>query len=632
MTKASRLTNDDIYLYNEGTHYRLYDKLGAHIQEVDGVSGTYFAVWAPNAAEVQVMGDWNGWDRQSQPLSPRASSGIWEGFLPGVGQGNHYKYAIRSHHGDYRVEKADPCGFHHETPPHTASIVWGLDYAWQDGAWMADRWRRNALDAPISIYEVHLGSFMRIPEQGNRSLSYRELTPHLIRHVLRGGFTHVELLPVMEHPFAGSWGYQVTGYFAPTSRFGTPQDFMYMVDQLHQAGIGVILDWVPAHFPNDQHGLAYFDGTHLYEHADPRLGFHPDWKSCIFNYSRNEVRSFLISSALFWLDAYHADGIRVDGVASMLYRDYSRKSGEWIPNAHGGRENLEAVSLLKDLNSAVYRLFPDTQTIAEESTAWPAVSRPTYLGGLGFGLKWDMGFMHDTLGYLAHEPVHRKYHHNELTFRAIYAFHENFVLPLSHDEVVHGKGSLICKMPGDEWQRFANLRLLLSYMFAQSGKKLLFMGGEFGQVAEWNHDSSVDWHVLQYPLHGGLLSLVSDLNRVYREQPALHRLDVQPSGFEWIAGNDSEQSVLSFLRMAEGAAPICAVINFTPVPRLAYRVGLPRSGEWRELINSDSAAYGGSGMGNLGRVEATATPCHGRPYSAELTLPPLAALFLRASD
>ncbi len=631
MTGNSRLTNDDLYLYNEGTHYRLYDKLGAHLQTQDGKAGTYFAVWAPNAAEVNVMGGWNGWNRESHRLSARGSSGVWEGFFEGVGQGEHYKYFVRSHHHGYSVEKADPCGFHHETPPRTASIVWGLDYDWKDAAWMAERARRNALDAPISIYEVHLGSFMRKPDEGNRMLSYRELAPKLIEHVQRTGFTHVEFLPVMEHPFMGSWGYQVTGYFAPTSRFGTPQELMYLVEQLHLAGIGVILDWVPAHFPNDQHGLAYFDGTHLYEHADPRLGFHPDWKSCIFNYGRHEVRSFLISSALFWLDAYHIDGLRVDGVASMLYRDYSRKAGEWIPNEHGGRENLEAVSLLKDLNSAVYRLHPDTQTIAEESTAWPMVSRPTYIGGLGFGLKWDMGFMHDTLRYLQHEPVHRKFHHNELTFRSVYAFHENFVLPLSHDEVVHGKGSLIGKMPGDEWQRFANLRLLYAYMFAQSGKKLLFMGGEFGQVGEWNHDQSLDWHVLSYPLHDGLMKLVKDLNDAYRREPAMHRLDVEPAGFEWIAGNDSEQSVFAFMRVAPNTEPVVIVANFTPVPRHRYRVGLPSGGEWAELVNTDAAAYGGSGMGNMGRVFAAAEPWHGRAHSAELTLPPLAAVYLRAA-
>jgi 1,4-alpha-glucan branching enzyme len=632
VTKASRLTNDDLYLYNEGTHYRLYDKLGAHLQVLDGKPGTYFAVWAPNAAEVTVIGDWNGWNRQADRLSPRGSSGIWEGFLEGVGQGAHYKYFIKSHHAGYSVEKADPCGFHHETPPRTASIVWPLEYAWRDGAWMSTRAHRNSLQSPMSIYEMHLASWMHMPEDHDRMLSYRELAPRLIAHLERTGFTHVEFMPVMEHPFMGSWGYQVTGYFAPTSRFGTPQDFMSLVDDLHRAGYGVILDWVPAHFPNDLHGLAYFDGTHLYEHADERLGFHPDWKSCIFNYGRNEVRSFLISSALFWLDAYHVDGLRVDGVASMLYRDYSRKADEWIPNQFGGRENLEAVSLFKDLNSAVYRMHPDTQTIAEESTAWPMVSRPTYLGGLGFGLKWDMGFMHDTLSYLSHQPVHRKFHHNELTFRSVYAFQENFVLPLSHDEVVHGKGSLIGKMPGDEWQRFANLRLLFAYMYAQPGKKLIFMGGEFGQIGEWNHDRSLDWHVLQYPLHAGVLNLVRDLNHAYRNEPALYRYDVDPRGFEWIAGNDSEQSVISFLRKADGAPPVVIVVNFTPVPRWKYRVGVPLPGEYTELINSDVAAYGGSNLGNLGRVHAQDDPCHGRPFSVELTLPPLAAVFLKASQ
>jgi 1,4-alpha-glucan branching enzyme len=629
MTWASRLTNDDLYLFNEGTFYRLYDKLGAHPAAVGDTAGSYFAVWAPNAQDVHVMGQWNGWNRLGERLHPRGSSGIWEGFVPGVGRGDHYKYFIRSNVAGYAVEKADPVGYHHETPPRTASIVWPLDYAWNDGPWMHDRGQRNALHAPMSIYELHLGSWMRVPEDRNRSLSYREIAPRLCEYVTRLGFTHVELMPVMEHPFAGSWGYQVTGYFAPTSRFGTPQDFMYLVDQLHQAGIGVILDWVPAHFPNDQHGLSFFDGTHLYEHADPRLGYHPDWNSCIFNYGRNEVRSFLISSALFWLDRYHVDGLRVDGVASMLYRDYSRKAGEWIPNVHGGRENLEAVSLLKDLNAAVYRLHPDTQTTAEESTAWPGVSRPTYVGGLGFGLKWDLGFMHDTLGYFEHDPVHRKYHHNELTFRMVYAFHENFVLPLSHDEVVHGKGSLLGKMPGDEWQRFANLRLLYAYMFAQPGKKLLFMGGEFAQSGEWDHDRSLDWHLTQYAFHKGVSRLLSDLNRVYRREPALHVHDVDWTGFQWIAGNDSEQSVLSFLRLSQGAATVCAVFNFTPVVRYGYRVGVPYGGEWFELINSDANHYGGSGVGNMGRVLATEQPCHGRPFSIELALPPLAAVLLR---
>jgi 1,4-alpha-glucan branching enzyme len=630
VTSATRLTSYDLHLYNEGTLHRLYDKLGAHLCQVGGVAGTYFAVWAPNAQRVSVVGDWNGWDTESQPLRARESSGIWEGFLPHVKQGDHYKYHIRSHHNGYHVNKADPCGFHHETPPHTASIVWPLEYTWNDDAWMRTRHERNNLRSPISIYEVHIGSFMRVVEEHNRSLSYRELAHELADYVERTGFTHVEFLPVMEHPFRGSWGYQVTGYFAPSSRFGTPQDFMYLVDVLHQRGIGVILDWVPAHFPSDEHGLGYFDGTHLYEHADPRLGFHPDWKSCIFNYGRNEVRSFLISSALFWLDKYHIDGLRVDGVASMLYRDYSRKAGEWIPNEYGGRENLEAVSLLRDMNSAVYGNFPDVQTIAEESTAWPLVSRPTYVGGLGFGFKWDMGFMHDTLHYLALAPIHRKFHHNELTFRSVYAFQENFVLPLSHDEVVHGKGSLLGKMPGDEWQRFANLRLLFAYMFAQPGKKLLFMGGEIGQSSEWNHDSSVAWHLLQHGLHAGVQRLVTDLNRLYRAEPALHVFDSEPRGFEWIAGNDIEQSVFAFMRLgAKATPPVIVVCNFTPVPRYGYRVGVPIAGNYVELLNSDAHVYGGSDVGNSGRVQAEREPCHGRPYSLNLTLPPLAALWLK---
>jgi 1,4-alpha-glucan branching enzyme len=636
VTKATRLTSDDLHLHNEGTHYKLYEKLGAHVRPGEG---TEFAVWAPNAAEVSVVGDWNGWKPNSHPLLPRESSGIWEGYLPQIKQGERYKYHIRSHHNGYEVDKADPCAFHYETPPKTASIVWSLDYEWGDSQWMRERIKKNALDAPISIYEVHLGSFMRVPEDNNRSLSYRELAPRLVEYVQRTGFTHVEFMPVMEHPFSGSWGYQVTGYFAPTSRYGTPQDFMHLVDQLHQHGIGVILDWVPAHFPSDQHGLSYFDGTHLYEHADPRLGFHPDWKSCIFNYGRNEVRSFLLSSALFWLDKYHVDGLRVDGVASMLYRDYSRKAGEWIPNQFGGRENLEAVSLLREMNAAVYQNFPDTQTIAEESTAWPQVSRPTYVGGLGFGLKWDMGFMHDTLHYFEHDPVHRKFHHGELTFRAIYAFHENFVLPFSHDEVVHGKGSLLGKMPGDEWQRFANLRLLYGYMFSQPGKKLLFMGCEYGQVAEWNHDASLEWWVLQFPLHSGVQNLICDVNRVYREEPALHEYDTDPRGFEWIAGNDSEQSVLSFLRLqkprgegdaARYAGAVVVVCNFTPVPRENYQLGVPAAGRYRELLNTDAGFYGGSNIGNGGEVETTPVPAHGRSHSLRLTLPPLGALWFKA--
>ncbi|HEY8485006.1 MAG TPA: 1,4-alpha-glucan branching protein GlgB [Longimicrobiales bacterium] len=631
--KITLLRPDDLYLFNEGSHFRLYSCLGAHPLTVDGVAGTYFAVWAPNAEQVFVIGDFNGWNTSSHPLCPRDQSGIWEGFIPGVGKGTRYKYHIVSRYHHYRVNKADPFAFHYEVPPRSASIVWDLDYTWGDRAWMEQRWQKNALDAPISIYEVHLGSWMRVPEEGNRFLTYRELAPRLADYVERMGFTHVEFLPIMEHPFYGSWGYQITGYFAPTSRYGTPQDFMYLVDYLHQRGIGVILDWVPSHFPTDEHGLGFFDGTHLYEHADPRKGWHPDWNSYIFNYGRNEVRAFLISSAIFWLDVYHVDGLRVDAVASMLYLDYSRKPGEWVPNQFGGRENLEAMSFLRRMNEEVYRVFPDVQTIAEESTAWPMVSRPTYIGGLGFGMKWDMGWMHDTLEYLSRDPVHRKYHHDNLTFRLLYAFHENFVLALSHDEVVHGKRSLLGKMPGDDWQKFANLRLLFGYMFAQPGKKLLFMGGEFGQWREWNHDESLDWHLLAYAPHAGIQRWVQDLNRVYREEPALHRADFDPAGFEWIDANDGPNSVLSFLRQAPSAPnPFLIVCNFTPVPRFDYRVGAPRGGVWREVLNSDAREYGGSGLGNLGRVVAEPVPWHGRPYSLRLCLPPLAALFLKPEE
>ena len=625
------LTEDDLYLFNEGSHYRLYRKLGAHPITADGMEGTYFAVWAPDAGQLFVIGDFNNWNKASHPLRPRGQSGIWEGFVPGVGQGALYKYHIVSRHKGYRVDKADPFAFYNEVPPRAGSIVWGLDYEWGDRVWMEERRRRNALGSPISIYEVHLGSWMRVPEEGNRPLTYRELAPKLAEYVQRMGFTHVEFLPVMEHPFHGSWGYQITGYFAPTSRYGTPQDFMHLVDYLHQRGIGVILDWVPSHFPNDEHGLGFFDGTHLYEHADPRKGLHPDWNTFIFNYGRNEVRSFLISSAFFWLDAYHADGLRVDAVASMLYLDYSRKEGEWIPNEYGGRENLEAISFLRRFNEGVYKSYPAVQTIAEESTAWPMVSRPTYVGGLGFGLKWDMGWMHDTLQCMARDPVFRKYHHNELTFRMIYAFHENFILPLSHDEVVHGKGSLLGKMPGDDWQKFANLRLLLGYMYGQPGKKLLFMGGEFGQWWEWRHDQSLDWHLLNYSSHTNLQRWVQDLNRLYRSEPALHQLDCSPEGFEWIDCTDAEGSVLSFIRKGRGTDSIVLVVcNFTPVHRRNYRVGAPRGGMWSEVLNSDAKEYGGSGHGNLGGVEAAPIPCHGRPYSLNLTLPPLAAVFLKS--
>lgn len=626
----SLLTDDDLYLFNEGTHHRLYEKLGAHRLSSQGEEGTFFAVWAPNAERVSVIGDFNRWGVGTHCLQPRGASGIWEAFIPGVGPGERYKYHIESRHLGYRVDKADPFAFTAEEPPRTASIVADLTYHWGDSAWLAERRRRNALDAPIAIYEVHLGSWMRVPEEGHRPLSYREIGPKLAAYAKDLGFSHVEFLPVMEHPFYGSWGYQTTGYFAPTSRYGSPQDFMSLVDCLHQHGIGVILDWVPSHFPSDEHGLGFFDGTHLYEHADPRQGFHPDWKSYIFNYGRNEVRSFLMSSALFWLKVYHVDALRVDAVASMLYLDYSRSEGEWIPNEYGGRENLAAIAFLRRLNEGVYREEPDVQTIAEESTAWPMVSRPTYLGGLGFGLKWDMGWMHDTLKYLSEDPIYRKYHHNELTFRALYQFWENFVLSLSHDEVVHGKGSLLGKMPGDDWQKFANLRLLFGYQYAEPGKKLVFMGSEFAQRREWNHEESLDWHLLQYSPHAGVQRWVRDLNRLYRSEPALHELDVNPAGFEWIDCNDSEQSVLSFLRRGRSAvAPVLVICNFTPVPRVGYRLGVPSGGFWQEVLNGDAVEYGGSGMGNLGGVEAEAVPAHGRPYSVSLTLPPLAALYLK---
>lgn len=629
----SLLGDDDLYLFNEGSHLHLYNHLGSHLRTVDGVEGTSFAVWAPNASQVSVIGDFNGWNGDSHPLHPRGSSGIWEGFIPGVGHGSIYKYRIRARNADYVVDKADPFARHAETPPRTGSIVWDDAWEWGDEDWLADRAERNAATAPHSIYEVHLGSWMRVPEEGNRSLSYREIATKLAEYVKGLGFTHVEFMPLTEHPFYGSWGYQTTGYFAPTSRYGTPQDLKFLIDYLHQQGIGVILDWVPSHFPGDEHGLAFFDGTHLFEHADMRQGFHPDWNSYIFNYGRNEVRSFLLSSAIYWLDQFHIDGLRVDAVASMLYLDYSRKPGEWIPNEHGGRENLEAISFLRRMNEEVYRLFPDVQTIAEESTAWPRVSRPTWMDGLGFGMKWDMGWMHDTLTYFSREPVHRQFHHNDLTFRAVYTFTENFVLPLSHDEVVHGKGSLLGKMPGDDWRKFANLRLLLSYMYCQPGKKLLFMGGEFGQAREWNHDSSLDWDLTGHLPHHGLQLLVTDLNRIYREFPAMHQLDFDESGFEWIDASDYRQSTLSFIRRGKDPEDVVvAVFNFTPVPRYNYRLGAPFGGFWAEMFNSDAVEYGGSGQGNLGGVTASPVPSHGRPASLVLTLPPLGAIILRRDD
>jgi 1,4-alpha-glucan branching enzyme len=625
------LTDQDLYLFNEGSNYRMHEKMGAHLVTHNGEAGTIFSVWAPNARSVSVVGSFNGWNPKLHYLNSRGSSGIWEGFVPGVTKGALYKFHIESHSKGYRVDKADPLGLLHEKPPRTASVVWDLDYQWNDNDWMQKRAARNSLRAPQSIYEVHLGSWMRIPEDHNRSLTYHETAPKLADYVNKMGFTHVEFLPVMEHPFYGSWGYQTTGYFAPTSRFGTPQDFMYLVDYLHQHGIGVILDWVPSHFPSDAHGLAYFDGTHLYEHADSRQGFHPDWKTHIFNYGRPEVRSFLMSSAMFWLDKYHIDGLRVDAVASMLYLDYSRKQGEWIPNKYGGRENLEAIDFLRRFNQEAYGEHPEIQTTAEESTSWPMVSKPVYIGGLGFGMKWDMGWMHDTLRYFQNDPIHRKYHHNDLTFRMLYSFQENFVLPLSHDEVVHGKGSLIGKMPGDEWQKFANLRLLFAYMYAQSGKKLMFMGCEFGQVREWAHDSSLDWDVVKYPVHRGVQAWMEQLNRFYRSEPAMHVLDNDPSGFEWVDANDNATSTISLLRKSESPQDtVLVACNFTPVPRVGYRVGVPHGGYWREMLNSDALEYAGSGLGNLGGVQAEEIPSHGRPFSLKLTLPPLAALFFKA--
>jgi 1,4-alpha-glucan branching enzyme len=624
---SPRLSSDDLYLFGEGTHYHLYRKLGAHPSSESGVSGTRFAVWAPNATRVVVVGDFNGWQAGGAALEPVGCSGIWEGFVAGIGRGALYKYHIESRYDPHRVSKADPFGFHHETPPRTASVVWDLEYEWGDAAWMQQRGARFGYDAPMAIYEVHLGSWMRGPD--NRWLTYREIAPRLADHVARLGFTHVELMPVMEHPFYGSWGYQITGYFAPTSRFGTPQDLMFLIDHLHQRGIGVIFDWVPGHTPTDEHGLARFDGTHLYEHADPRKGFHPDWTSLIFNYGRNEVRSFLISNGFFWLDKYHADGLRVDGVASMLYLDYSRAPGEWIPNEYGGNENHEAVRFLQQFNEAVYQFFPDVHTVAEESTAWPGVSRPTDAGGLGFGYKWDLGWMHDTLKYLARDCIHRGHHHHEITFRALYAASENYILPLSHDEVVHGKGSLLAKMPGDDWQRFANLRLLYGYMFAQTGKKLLFMGDEFGVRDEWHHEGSLDWSLREQPLHAGLERWVIDLMGAYRSEPALYRRDATGNGFAWLEAGDRAHSVLAFLRLGEPGDPeVAAIFNFTPIPREDYRLGLPEPGLWTERLNSDAEIYGGSGRGNLGAVVADGPPWHGRPHSALVHLPPLGCVFL----
>jgi len=629
---ASMLSDYDLYLLGEGRHWKSYDRLGAHLRTVDDVAGVHFCVWAPNATGVSVIGDFNGWDGRRHPMRKRIPSGIWELFVPGVGEKAQYKYQVR-HHGA-TTERSDPYGFAAELPPRTASLVTDLDrYRWSDESWMAGRGHSNRLDGPLSIYEVHLGSWRRPDDDPTRWLSYRELAEQIVAYCRQMGYTHIELLPVSEHPFSGSWGYQTVGYYAATSRYGSPQDFMYFVDRCHQQGIGVILDWVPAHFPRDGHGLRQFDGTALYEHNDPRKGEHPDWGTMIFNYGRTEVRNFLLSNALFWFDKYHVDGLRVDAVASMIYLDYSRKEGEWIPNEFGGRENLQAISLLKEFNEQVHGQYPGVLTIAEESTAWTGVSRPTYLGGLGFSLKWNMGWMNDTLRYMRHDPIHRKYHHDELTFSLIYAFSENFVLPLSHDEVVHGKGSLLDQMPGDLWQKFANLRLLYGYMWTHPGKKLQFMGDEFGQWNEWNHDTSLQWDLLQWESHQGLQKYVSDLNQIYRKEAALHEVDFDPSGFEWIDCHDHEDSTLAYLRRASRPDDFLVIAcNFTPVPRIGYRLGVPKLCWYEEISNSDSTYYAGSNLGNGPGVMARSQPGHGRPYSVEVTLPPLGVTIFKPRD
>ena len=618
----------DLHLALEGRHEQLYEKLGAHVREIDGVAGTAFAVWAPNARSVSVVGDFNSWDGRLHPMRSLGASGIWELFLPGVESGAHYKFEIRTQDGRLRL-KADPVASYAEVPPGNASRVFRSQHAWTDDAWLEQRGERDPLRAPMSIYEVHLGSWRRNPLEGGRPLTYRELADELADYVSDLGFTHVELLPVMEHPFSGSWGYQVTGYFAPTSRFGTPDDFRAFVDRMHERGIGVILDWVPAHFPRDDWALALFDGTHLYEHADPRRGAHPDWGTLVFNLGRSEVRNFLLSNALYWLREHHADGIRVDAVASMLYLDYSRKPGEWIPNRFGGREDLEAVAFLKELNETLFARVPGVVSAAEESTAWPGVSRPTYLGGLGFGFKWNMGWMHDTLVYFQKDPVFRSYHHHTLTFSLLYAFSENFILPLSHDEVVHGKRSLLDRMPGDRWQKFANLRALYAYMWAHPGKKLLFMGGELGEWDEWNAEGSLHWNLLEYTEHAGVQALVRDLNRIYRETPALYERDFDPNGFRWLEANDAAANVVAFARYDDaGGHPVVCVLNLSPVPRYEYRVGMPVCCRWRELLNTDAGFYGGTGVGNEGAVEAEPIGWHDQPFSALLTLPPLGAVWL----
>lgn len=625
------LTDLDIYLIGEGSHYKNYEKLGAHVMEINGIQGVHFAVWAPNAKRVSVIGDFNNWDGRRQQMRVLGSSGIWELFIPGLKERELYKFEIRSRMNKYITVKADPYAFYSEIRPKSASIVYDIHkYQWNDTEWIKMRSKKNWLESPISIYEAHLGSWMRVPEEGNRYLTYREIADRMIRYVREMGYTHIELLPVTEHPLDASWGYQAIGYFAPTSRHGKPEDFMYFVDKCHQNGLGVILDWVPAHFPTDGHGLGFFDGSCIYEHEDPRKGFHPDWGTKIFNYGRNEVKNYLLSNALFWFEKYHIDGLRVDAVASMLYLDYSRKDGEWIPNRFGGRENLEAIDFLKNFNEIVHRYHPGILTIAEESTAWPGVSRPTYLGGLGFSLKWNMGWMNDTLEYFSKDPVHRKYHHNNLTFSLLYAFSENFTLVLSHDEVVHGKRSMINKMPGDTWQKFANLRLFYGYMHCHPGKKLLFMGGEFGQWDEWNHDKSIDWHLLNFTPHRRLQKFIMDLNHLYQSEPALYEVDFKYQGFEWIDFRDTEQSAISFIRRAKNPEDFLVIVcNFTPVPRMGYRVGVPQNCFYREILNSDSQIYWGSNLGNAGGMHADELPWQGKPYSINITLPPLSVVIFK---
>lgn len=630
-TEAALITEYDVHLYAEGNHYRIYEKLGAHPYEVKGKKGVHFAVWAPSAEGISVIGDFNEWKADANPMKPIAGSGIWATFVPGLKEGATYKYFVKGANG-YRAEKSDPFGFASEERPKTASVVWEMDkYKWNDKKWMDTRAGKNGLEAPISIYEMHPGSWMRVPEENNRWLTYRELADKLSKYLKEMNFTHVELMPLAEHPLDLSWGYQVVGYFAPTSRFGNPDDFAYFVDVMHQNGIGVIVDWVPSHYPKDGHGLGNFDGTHLYEHSDERQGEHKEWGTYVFNYGRYEVSNFLISNALFWLEKYHIDGLRVDAVASMLYLDYGRKDGEWLPNQYGGRENIEAINFMKRLNERVYLEHPDVLVVAEESTAWPQVSKPTYLGGLGFGLKWDMGWMHDTLQYMQNEPIHRKYHHNKLTFRGLYSYSENFVLALSHDEVVYGKKSLISKMPGDDWQKFANLRLLFGYMYTITGKKLIFMGGEFGQFNEWYHEASLDWHLLDNPLNHGLQAWMKDLNKVYQEEKALYELDKDGNGFEWIDCTDYEQSIFTYMRNARDPKNnLVVACNFTPVPRHNYMVGVPHGGYWKEILNSDASAYGGSGQGNLGGIDASPVSFHGRRNALVMTLPPLSMVVFKA--